>query len=100
MVQPFKAKIVNFPKKLDYQDKLIICKEYFYNVNNIPNDYVFTDLSSLSLNALSQEQYAGLFLGDEAYAGSENFINIKNAVKTILIKIMLSLLIILSELST
>jgi len=83
MVQPFKAKIVNFPKKLDYQDKLIICKEYFYNVNNVPNDYLFTDLSSLSLNALSQEQYAGLFLGDEAYAGSENFINIKNAIKTI-----------------
>jgi tyrosine phenol-lyase len=83
MVQPFKAKIVNFPKKLDYQEKLIIAKEYFYNVNNIPNDYLFTDLANLSINALSEEQYAALFLGDEAYAGAENFINIKNAVKSI-----------------
>ena len=83
MVQPFKAKIVSFPKKLDYQDKILIAKQYFYNINNIPFDYFFTDLSSLSLNALSEDQYAAMFLGDEAYAGSKNFINIKNTVKSI-----------------
>ncbi len=83
MVQPFKAKIVNFPKKLDYQEKLAVAKQYFYNINNIPNDYLYTDLSSLSINALSENQYAALFLGDEAYAGAKNFINIKNAIKSI-----------------
>lgn len=82
-MQPYKAKIVYFPKFLDIQQRMNILESHENNANLIEEEYIWTDLSKISLNALSENQYAALFLGDESYAGSKNFIKLNNTVKEI-----------------
>lgn len=81
--EPYKGKIVSSLNILDYSDRLNIAEKYGWNVHKIPTGYVLVDLYDDSQNAFSEEQMASLFLGDEAYAGSENFIKIVERVKEI-----------------
>lgn len=81
-MQPYKAKIVYFPKFLDIIERKNLLKKNENDANLIEEDYIWTDLSRMDLNGLSENQYAALFLGDEAYAGSKNFIHLnQNAQK-------------------
>ncbi len=81
--EPYRGKIVSNLKVLDYSERLNLAGDYGWNVHKIPAGYVLVDLYDCTHNALSDFQFAGLFLGDEAYAGSENFINIELKVKEI-----------------
>ncbi len=81
--EPYKGKIVSNLNILDYSDRLNIAEAYGWNVHKIPAGYVLVDLYDDSQNAFSEEQMASLFLGDEAYAGSENFIKILDKVNEI-----------------
>ncbi|MFN3995933.1 MAG: beta-eliminating lyase-related protein, partial [bacterium] len=82
-MQPYKAKIVYFPKFLDIVERRNLLKKRGNDANQIEEEYLWTDLSRMDLNVLSEKQYASLFLGDEAYAGSKNFINLnQNTQKT------------------
>ncbi len=82
LAENYKAKIVQYIKKLDYQERLNIARAYNYNLHKAPSNYFLIDFYN-SQNALSEEQYSALFRGDEAYAGSENFMNILEKVKRI-----------------
>ncbi len=81
--EPYKAKIIQFPKKTTYSDRLMIAKKYSYNVNLIPSEYFIVDAGRKDANALSELQYSALFKGDEAYAGSRNFLKISSKVRQI-----------------
>ncbi len=51
-----------------------------FNVFHLTPSQITFDMASLGMGAMSQEQVAGLFIGDEAYAGARNFETLKVAV--------------------
>jgi tyrosine phenol-lyase len=55
-----------------------------FNIFNLTPSQVTFDMCSLGTGAVSQEQLAGQFIGDEAYAGSRNFEALQQAVQDVL----------------
>ena len=54
-----------------------------FNVFNLTPAQVTFDMCSRAVNAMTQEQRAAQFLGDEAYAGARNFERLQRAVESV-----------------
>jgi len=82
--EPFRIKMVETIKMLTREEREQKIAEAKYNVFNLIAEDVYIDLLTDSgTNAMSQEQWAGIMRGDEAYAGGASYIKLIKTAKDI-----------------
>ncbi|MCR4398079.1 MAG: tryptophanase [Firmicutes bacterium] len=82
--EPFKIKAVEPVGITTRQQREEILRKAGYLQFRIPSEFVYIDLMTDSgTSAMSDNQWAGIMMGDEAYAGCRNFFNLESAVRDI-----------------
>ncbi len=82
--EPFRIKTVEPLKTTTREEREVYIREAGYNLFNLRSEHVFIDLLTDSgTGAMSDAQWAAIMTGDESYAGSRSFHQLKNTVEHI-----------------
>jgi len=82
--EPYRIKVVEPIKMSTREEREQWIRDAGYNVFGLKAEQVYIDLLTDSgTSAMSDNQWAGLMLGDESYAGCRNFYNLEATVQDI-----------------
>jgi tryptophanase len=82
IIEPFKIKMVEPLGFTTREERQKILENAYYNMFNIKAEHVLIDLLTDSgTGAMSANQWAGIMVGDESYAGARSFFHFESTVK-------------------
>lgn len=82
--EPYKIKEVKKTHDLKPYERWNVLKKVHFNTFHVSSDHITFDLASRGMSAWSHFQKAAFMIGDEAYAGSRNYIHLAKSAQEVL----------------
>ena len=82
--EPYRIKVVEKIQRVSREERVTHLRNAGYNVFKVPSEAIYVDLLTDSgTSAMSDQQWAAMLTGDEAYACSKSFADFENTIRDI-----------------